>query len=117
MQSLQIARGTTALVGIACAGHAADACAQAPQDDAAPPKFAISGNVAIVSDYVFRGVSLSDNDFALQGGFNLSAPHGINAGIWSSSIETLGGSEVEIDLFASKSAQIGKTQVSIGATG
>lgn len=117
MENLQVARGISALVGIAYAGHCAEASAQAPQDAPKPPKYAISGNVAIVSDYVFRGVSLSDNDFALQGGFNLSAPHGINAGLWSSSIETLGGSEVEIDLFASKSAQIGNTQLSVGATG
>lgn len=66
---------------------------------------------------MFRGVSFSDNDFALQGSFNLSAPHGINAGVWASSIETVSGSELEVDLFASKSVQLGKTQVSIGGTG
>lgn len=102
------------IAGIACAGEAQAQDAEAAQK---PPKFAIAGNIAIVSDYVFRGVSLSDNDFALQGGFNLSAPHKINAGIWASSIETLGGSELEVDLFASKTVQLGKTEVLVGGTG
>lgn len=109
--------GTTALAGLSGLSCADEADAQAPKAVEKLPKFAIAGNIAIVSDYVFRGVSLSDNDFALQGGFNLSAPHKINAGIWASSIETLGGSELEVDLFASKTVQLGKTDFSIGGTG
>lgn len=109
--------GTTALAGFSGFQCADEADAQAEKIEQKPPKFAIAGNISVVSDYVFRGVSLSDNDFALQGGFNLSTPHKINAGIWASSIETLGGSELEVDLFASKTVQLGKTDFSIGATG
>ncbi len=117
MAKRHIGKGASLLAGMACAGHAHEAWAQAPQTEQKLPRYAISANVALVSDYVFRGVSLSDNDFALQGGFNLAAPHGINAGVWASSIETLGGSELEVDLIASKSLQLGKTELAFGGTG
>ncbi|MBL4639835.1 MAG: hypothetical protein JKY57_04830, partial [Kordiimonadaceae bacterium] len=38
----------------------------AAQDDAG---ISLSANAALVSDYRFRGVSLSDKDIAIQGGF------------------------------------------------
>ena len=38
------------------------------QDDESP--ISLSANVAIVTDYRFRGISLSDNDAAIQGGLD-----------------------------------------------
>lgn len=61
----------------------------------------VSGNVALTSDYVFRGVSLSDNGPAVQGGFDYS--HGIfYAGVWGSSLSD----GVEIDLYGGVTPQI-----------
>ncbi|PSJ38447.1 TorF family putative porin [Allosphingosinicella deserti] len=59
----------------------------------------ISGDAALVSDYRFRGVSLSGEDPALQGGLTISHESGLYAGAWGSSIEDsdLMG-EVELDL-------------------
>ena len=59
----------------------------------------ISGDVALVSDYRFRGVSLSGKDPALQGGLTISHEGGLYAGAWGSSIEDsdLTG-DVELDL-------------------
>ena len=49
-------------------------------------KFAYSFNVGVTSDYVFRGVSQSDNDPAIQGGADLS--YGIlYAGVWASLVD------------------------------
>ncbi|WP_435418417.1 TorF family putative porin [Parerythrobacter aurantius] len=63
--------------------------------------FELSGNVALVSDYRFRGVSFSDGDFALQGGLDLTHTTGFYVGTWASSIS--GGTpygEVELDVYA-----------------
>lgn len=70
----------------------------AAQDDTPPISF--SANAALVSDYRFRGISLSDKDFAIQGGFDISTSSGFYVGTWGSSIEQLAGSELELDVYA-----------------
>ena len=67
---------------------------------AAEPALTVTGNVAIVSDYRFRGVSLSGGDPAVQGGITLNHSSGFYVGAWSSSID--GGplyGEQELDLY------------------
>ena len=67
----------------------------------------LSGNVAVVSDYRFRGVSLTDGDIALQGGIDLGHSSGLYAGTWASSIS--GGSdfgELELDIYAGWSGDV-----------
>ncbi|WND02493.1 TorF family putative porin [Temperatibacter marinus] len=59
-----------------------------------------SANTALVTDYRFRGVSLSNKDFAVQGGFDVNWASGFYVGTWASSIETFGGSEMEMDIYA-----------------
>ena len=63
----------------------------------------VSGNVAVTSDYRFRGVSLSAGDPAIQGGITASHTSGFYVGTWGSSIDD-GGTEIygemELDLFA-----------------
>lgn len=59
--------------------------------------FAISGNAALTSDYRFRGVSFSDEDFAIQGGVDLTHISGFYAGAWGSSLEE---DDDEVLLFA-----------------
>lgn len=50
-----------------------------------PPKpVTVSGNVALVSDYRFRGVSQSDKEVALQGGATVTHESGVYAGAWAS---------------------------------
>lgn len=70
------------------------------QDEAAESPITISGNVAVTSDYRFRGVSLSGGDFALQGGIDLTTTSGFYVGTWGSSIQ--GGTpfgELELDVY------------------
>ena len=69
------------------------------EDEAAAP-VTISGNVAVTSDYRFRGVSLSGGDFALQGGIDVVHESGFYVGTWGSSIA--GGTaygELELDVY------------------
>ena len=47
----------------------------------------ISGNVALTSDYKFRGISQSDESPAIQGGFDISWDNGIYLGAWGSSVD------------------------------
>lgn len=47
----------------------------------------VTGNVAITSDYRFRGISQSDRDPALQGGFDWAHESGFYLGTWASSVD------------------------------
>jgi uncharacterized protein (TIGR02001 family) len=59
----------------------------------------LSANVGVVSDYRFRGLSLSDRNPALQGGVDLEADMGLFAGTWASTIADYEGANVELDLY------------------
>lgn len=48
-----------------------------------------TGNVSLTSDYVFRGVSQSNQKPALQGGVEYAADSGAYAGAWGSSVSWL----------------------------
>lgn len=69
-------------------------------DDAA---YTISGNVALTSDYLFRGLTQSWGGPAIQGGADLSTRGGFAAGVWASSIsdKSYPGASLELDLYAS----------------
>lgn len=80
------------------------------QDAAATPDFTVTGGVTGVSQYRFRGVSLSDEDPALQGTINVNHSSGFYVGAWSSMIDgfgELGGSNLELDLYAGYGREIG----------
>lgn len=73
----------------------------------------LSANVTFTSDYMFRGVSQTDNRGALQGGFDISFENGIWAGTWASSIDLEGitDSRTELDLYIGYSGEIGNSGV------
>ncbi|TRZ98338.1 MAG: hypothetical protein D4R84_03875 [Rhodocyclaceae bacterium] len=55
--------------------------------DAAPASpHTFTGNVGLVSNYVFRGISQSAGKPALQGGFDYSHASGLYAGTWASNV-------------------------------
>lgn len=67
----------------------------------------LSANVALTSDYRFRGVSLSGGDPAIQGGFDLAHSSGLYVGTWASSIS--GGplyGDMELDIYAGWSGNL-----------
>jgi uncharacterized protein (TIGR02001 family) len=72
----------TVLTGCALAATPAVA------DETAPPsEITITGNVAFVTDYRFRGLSQSSGDPAIQGGINVNHASGFYVGVWSSSTD------------------------------
>lgn len=98
------------------AGVAAPAAAQ----DTAPPKpVTVSGSVGLVSDYRFRGVSQSDENLAVQGGFTIAHESGLYIGTWGSNLSgwgTFGGANMELDLIAGYKLPVGGGTLDIGAT-
>ncbi len=100
----------------AFAALAAPALAQ----DEPKPDVTITGSVALVSDYRFRGVSQSDKDPAIQGGVTLNHVSGFYAGFWASNLAgwgTFGGPNLETDIIAGYKASIGEsTTVDVGVT-
>ncbi|MGE0046122.1 MAG: TorF family putative porin [Hyphomonadaceae bacterium] len=72
-----------------------------------------TGNVALTSDYVFRGVSQSDSDIAIQGGMDLTS--GIfYAGVWGSSIDFGTDGTVEVDLYGGVRPVVGPFTLDFG---
>lgn len=47
----------------------------------------LSGNVGVVTDYSFRGVSQTERDMALQGGIDWNHDSGVFIGTWGSSVD------------------------------
>ena len=76
------------------AGAAFAATPAMAQDDT--PMISVSGNAAIVTDYRFRGVGLSNGNIAIQGGIDLSTAPGFYIGTWGSSLG-VGDRSVELD--------------------
>lgn len=57
-----------------------------------------SGNIALSTDYKFRGISQSDGE-AISGGFDVAFDSGFYVGTWGSSIEDWGNG-LELDYYA-----------------
>ena len=70
----------------------------------------ISGNVSLTSDYRFRGISQSDTQLAVQGGFDVGFENGLYAGVWGSNVDfgSWSGSapDLELDYYAGLAGDI-----------
>ncbi|TVV77257.1 TorF family putative porin [Sphingomonas solaris] len=76
----------------------------------------LSANIGVVSDYRFRGVSLSNRKPALQGGVDLGLAGGWYAGTWGSTIARYGGSRAEVDLYGGRTGHVAGFDYSLGAS-
>jgi len=61
----------------------------------------LSGTVGVVSDYDFRGISLSATDPALQGSIDWASESGFYVGAWASNLDYGQGvdGDIEVDLY------------------
>jgi uncharacterized protein (TIGR02001 family) len=72
------------------AGLVAAALSPAVATAAEPtPDHTFTGNVGLFSQYIFRGLTQTDRDPALQGGFDYAHKSGFYAGTWASNISWL----------------------------
>lgn len=79
--------------------------------------FRISGNVALTSDYRFRGISQSDEAGAVQGGLDAEFSPGFYLGAWASSVDFDSNDgydgSLEVDYYGGWSSAIGATDFGI----
>jgi uncharacterized protein (TIGR02001 family) len=96
--------------------------ALAQQKSGIPGKF--SWNLALASEYVFRGLTQTDEGPALQGGmdyeYNLSDDVMIYAGLWASNVDfnesaAVDGATIETDFYGGLKGKIGRTGASWNA--
>lgn len=55
----------------------------------------IAGNIGIATDYRFRGISQTDRDPQVSGGFDFTSESGIYLGIWGSNVAFSSGPELD----------------------
>lgn len=60
----------------------------------------LSGSVAVTSDYIFDGISQTDNSPALQIGVDYGTESGFYFGAWASNVDFGGEISLETDLYA-----------------
>ena len=83
----------------------------------------ISGNATIASDYVFRGVSQSAENLAIQVGLDYSHESGFYAGTWGSNVDFYAAQEagdndesVELDFYLGFAGSFGESGVDYDAS-
>lgn len=112
---MQKSKLLVAVLGALCAMPVLAADATAPA-----PAFTPSANVAIVSNYLYRGISQTGANPALQGGFDLAHASGAYIGVWSSSISWVSDAGLatnagtEFDTYAGYKGKAGSVDYDIG---
>ena len=111
---------TTAVLGALVAPSFVFAADAAPASD-----FTASYNVGLFSQYIFRGLTQTNNKPALQGGFDVNHKSGLYIGGWASNVSWLRdnasigtalyntGGSLEIDLYGGFKTELGKTGLGI----
>lgn len=92
--------------GLVCIGLASMSVQAVAQDSADRSSTGLLGTIGLVSDYRFRGVSLSDRKPALQGGVEYARRSGLFVGAWASTLSKTSEADVELDLFAGASGDV-----------
>lgn len=105
----------SALLPLVCLATPVQAAEEAAAEGP-PDPVSIDFTLAAYSDYRFRGLTLSDKDFSVQPTLTATLQSGIYFSIFASNIAENTGDDVEIDLIAGFSKEIGKVTAGINAT-
>jgi uncharacterized protein (TIGR02001 family) len=73
----------------------------------------LSGNMSIVSEYVWRGQDQSNGDPSIQGGLDLAHDSGLYVGAWLANVEN-GDGTVEFDLYGGYATEVAGFGLDIG---
>jgi uncharacterized protein (TIGR02001 family) len=84
---------------------------------AAQAESPFSANAAFTTDYVFRGISQTLEEPAVQAGFDFAHDSGLYASIWGSNVNFADGDQahVEIDYIAGYASTLGELGYDLGA--
>jgi len=103
------------LTGLASASGLALAAGDSPHT--------LTGNVTLTSDYLFRGISQTSGDAAIQGGLDYTHASGFYLGTWASNVgwiedyQGYGSGNVEIDLYGGYRGALGPVSYDVGVIG
>jgi uncharacterized protein (TIGR02001 family) len=101
--------GTFAASNVAIADEAATAAPESPHS--------FSYNIGLYSQYMFRGLTQTGEEPALQGGVDYAHSSGFYAGAWATNISWLedadlyDSSSLEVDIYGGYAAEIGETGI------
>jgi len=73
-----------------------------------------SANIGVTSNYMWRGVTQTTDQAAIQGGIDYENPNGFYAGTWASNVSWTDPVGYEIDLYAGYGFDWGKTNWDVG---
>ena len=79
-----------------------------------PADLTLTTMIGGVSDYRFRGLSLSGKEPALQGSLETAHVSGFYAGAWASTLGDAGGADVEVDLYGGWTGAVGAATLDLG---
>lgn len=108
-------RLAAAVAPVALAMFATPAFAQ--EEESSP--ITVSGSAALVSDYRFRGVSMTDKEMAVQAGVTVAHESGFYVGTWGSNLAgwgTFAGSNMELDIIGGYKTEVGGVGIDVGLT-
>ncbi len=73
-----------------------------------------SGNVALSTDYVWRGFSQTMEEPAVSGGFDYEHDNGLYFGVWGSNVDFGGPEHMEFDIYGGYGWSIGDLGLDVG---
>lgn len=78
--------------------------------------FDLSANVGFVSEYSFRGIAQSNENPAVQGGFDVAHDSGFYGGVWGSNVNFNDGDEaqLEVDIYGGYSGNFKGLNYDVG---
>lgn len=111
MKALIAAAGFATVLGsLPVAGFAQDKKADSPHT--------FTGNLSLVSEYRYRGISQTDFKPAVQGGFDYAHSGGVYVGVWASNVNWLSdagfNNSVEVDLYGGYKGTVGDVGYDVG---
>ncbi|WP_210397289.1 TorF family putative porin [Motiliproteus sediminis] len=75
----------------------------------------VSANVAMSTDYIWRGMTQTDGEAAVSGGFDYGHESGAYVGVWGSNIDFGSTSSMEFDLYGGYATEISGVGIDVGA--
>jgi uncharacterized protein (TIGR02001 family) len=64
-----------------------------------------SANLGVTNNYMWRGITQTDDDFAVQGGVDFEFDNGLSFGAWASNVDW-GAGDIELDIYGGYSFPI-----------
>lgn len=77
----------------------------------------VSFNVGVTSDYVFRGLSQTDESPALQAGVDVTFESGFYAGAWASNVDFFDDTDAEVDVYGGYRTEVSGFALDFGLVG